>query len=176
MLVLGLGLALVIGVTAIWLLRADYSDPDYWKSLGYPGVVFLSFLGSVSMVLPVPALIAQCGVSTFLHPLVLGLLAGAGEAVGEVSGYAVGYGGGSVVEKRSFYPKVKRWMERRGSVAVFLVCAIPNPFVDVVGVAAGGVRFPIRRFLLAAWVGKTVKGLMVAYTCHYGIEQLPWVS
>ncbi|MDA1349472.1 MAG: VTT domain-containing protein [Chloroflexi bacterium] len=176
LIVLATGLAVVIAVTVILLLRADFTDVEYWKSLGYPGVLFLSFLGAVSMVLPVPGLIAMCGVSTVLNPFVLGLLHGLGEAAGETSGYAVGYGGSPVIEKRRFYRRAKRWMERRGTVALFAVSAIPNPFVDIVGIAAGGVKYPFKRFLVTVWVGKTIKGLLVAYSCHYGIDLLPWVS
>ena len=180
LLTLVIGLTVVFIVTVILLLRADYSDAEYWKSLGYPGVLFLSFLGSVSMVLPVPGLIALCGVSPILNPFVLGVLNGMGEAAGEVSSYAVGYGSGPVLEKRSFYPTARRWMERRGTVALFAISAIPNPFFDIVGIAAGGVRFPFARFMMLVLAGKLVKGLLVAYTCHYGVEVsinlLPWVS
>jgi membrane protein YqaA with SNARE-associated domain len=174
------GLAVVVAVTVILLLRADLTDVEYWKSLGYPGVLFLSFLGAVSMVLPLPGLIAMCGVSLALNPFILGVLHGLGEAAGETSAYAVGYGGGPVLEKRRFYRKAKKWMEKRGTVALFAISAIPNPFVDIVGIAAGAVRYPFKRFLVTVWVGKTIKGLLVAYTCHYGvdisIDLLPWVS
>ena len=67
-------------------------------------------------------------------------------------------------------------MERRGLLLIFLVSVIPNPFFDVVGIAAGGVRFPLRRFMLTVWVGKTLKSMMVAYSCFYGVTLLPWVE
>ena len=41
---------------------------------GYYGVFMLSFLGSVSMVLPVPGLISMCGLSALLNPILLGSL------------------------------------------------------------------------------------------------------
>ena len=171
---LGLVVGLSIFIT-VWALR-DVLSASVASMAGYPGVFFLSFIGSVSMVLPVPGLLSVCGVSLLLNPFFIGLLAGMGETIGEVSGYAVGYGGGSMVEKRAFYPKLKRWMERRGTLVIFLVSIIPNPVFDIVGIAAGGVRFPIVRFLAVVWVGKTLKGIMVGYTCFYGVTLLPWVE
>ena len=174
LLILAAALALVIGVTIAWALRVEVFDREYWKSLGYPGVFFLSFLGSVSMVLPVPGMITLCGVSVLLNPVFLGLLAGTGETIGEVSGYAIGYGGRAVIERRSVYQKIRVWMERRGTLVIFVVSLIPNPFFDLVGIAAGGVRFPLYRFLVTVWAGKTLKSLIVAYLCFKGITLLPW--
>jgi membrane protein YqaA with SNARE-associated domain len=160
-------------IVAVWSLRGYIANIE---TVGYPGVFLLSLLGSVSMVLPVPGLISVCGASVLLSPFLIGILAGVGETVGEVSGYAVGYGGGSVVERHGFYTRVKGWMERRGALVIFAVSVVPNPLFDVVGIAAGAVRFPLHRFLAIVLVGKLLKGIMVAYTCHYGITLLPWVD
>ena len=170
LIVLAAGLGIVI---TVWSLRGYISTSEL---AGYPGVFLLSFLGSVSMVLPVPGLISVCGLSLVLNPFVLGLLAGVGETIGELSGYAVGYGGTSVIEKRSFYPKLKRWMERRGVLVLFLVSTIPNPVFDVIGIAAGSVRFPLARFLATVLVGKSLKGMLIGYTCYFGVNLLPWVD
>ncbi|MDP6454901.1 MAG: hypothetical protein QF898_16480, partial [SAR202 cluster bacterium] len=62
------------------------------------------------------------------------------------------------------------------ALVLFLVSAIPNPIVDVVGIAAGSVRYPFLRFMLIVLSGKIIKGLMIAYTCQYGVTLLPWVS
>ena len=167
-LAVGLGIAVTV-----WSLRGYISGVE---AVGYPGVFFLSFLGSVTMVLPVPGLAGVCVLSTKLSPFLLGLLAGIAETIGELSGYAIGYGGGSVIERRGFYVKLKGWMERRGTLVLFLVSIIPNPVFDVVGIAAGGVRFSLPKFLATVWVGKTLKGMLVAYTCSYGLDLLPWVD
>ena len=169
---LALAVALVV-IVALWSLRGYLNSANL---VGYPGVFFLSLLGSVSMVLPVPGLISLCSFSLLLNPFVLGLLAGVGEAIGEISGYALGYGGGSIIERRGFYVRLKRWMEQRGTLVIFLVSIVPNPFFDIVGIAAGSVRFPMRRFLVTVWAGKTLKGIMVGYTCYYGVTLLPWVD
>ena len=169
-------LAVVLAVL-VWSLRS-YIPPE--KLAGYPGVFFLALFGAVSMVLPVPGLISVCGLSVILNPLALGVLSGLGESLGESSAYAVGYGGDTIFDRFAFYrnlrPIVQGWMEKRGTLVVFLVSVIPNPIVDVVGIAAGSVHFPFRRFLIIVFIGKTIKGLLIAYTCHYSVTLLPWVS
>jgi membrane protein YqaA with SNARE-associated domain len=145
-------------------------------AIGYPGVMILSFLGSAALVLPVPGLISLCGVSVVLNPLLLGILAGSAETLGEVSGYAIGYGGQHVLQKHRLYERVQGWMVRRGALVIFVVSIIPNPLFDQVGIAAGGTRYPLPRFLAVVLAGKLLKGVIVAYSCYHGIRLLPWVD
>ena len=170
------GLTIAAGLTAIWLLRADFSDVEYWKTLGYPGVFFLSLVASSTVVVPVPGILAVCGAGSLeLNILAVGLVSGVGATIGELSSYAIGFGGSGVIERRSFYKKVTEWMRRRGTVILFVASVIPNPLFDVVGIAAGGTRFPLTRFLITVSIGKTLKGMLVAYGCLKGAELLQWL-
>lgn len=169
--------ALLVGLSFVlmaWLLRNSFSEANL-SAIGYPGVLFLSFLGSVALVLPVPGLISLCLVSTVLDPLLVGLVAAAGETLGEISGYSIGYGGRGIVESRKFYPTIKSWMDRRGWLVIFVVSIIPNPIFDIVGVTAGATRYSVPKFFAIVLVGKCLKGVMVGYTCYYGLQYLPWV-
>lgn len=173
---LGAGLAAVLAVTLVTVIFADVTDVEFWRKIGYPGVFVFSVLGSAGLVFAIPGLIAVCGAGGLeLNPIILGLLSGAGEAVGELSGYAIGFGGKSVVERSKLYPTVRRLIIRRGMVVLFVVSLIPNPIIDLLGIVAGGVNFPVRKFLIAVWAGKTLKGMAVAYACFYGIKLLPWL-
>ena len=164
----------MFAVAAIWVARADFSDIEYWKGLGYPGVFFITMLGSASVVIPVPAILAVCGAGGFqLNLFAVAALSGVGEAIGELSGYGVGYGGQGVVEKQKFYERSRRWMERRRTLALFVASVIPNPFFDVVGIAAGATRFPLTKVLLTVGIGKAIKALVVAYTLLVGVASAP---
>ena len=55
---------------------------------------------------------------------------------------------------------------------LFVVSLIPNPIFDLVGVAAGALRYPIWRFLIAVWAGKILKFSIFAYTCIAGSNWL----
>ena len=89
--------ALVLGIFAvslvfvIWMFVGGLSNSDWWKALGYPGVFFLSLLASGGMVFPIPSLAATCGAAGLdLNLIIVGVLAGLGETLGELVGYSIG--------------------------------------------------------------------------------------
>ena len=142
------------------------------RTVGYTGVFIISFVGSASILVPVPGIAAVCAGPGLvkLFPLLVAVLASVGESLGELTGYLIGYSGRGMAERRLFYPRIERWMQRRGGIALFLVSCIPNPLFDLAGITAGTLRYPIWRFLAAVWAGKMVKSLTIAYTCFYGFE------
>lgn len=166
-------------IGAAWLFR-DHA----LEVAGYPGIFLVNFVGAVSLILPIPGLglIATCGLSVQLNPLALGLLATSGETLGEWSGYVIGYGGHTALDRFGWYRRVRptlaRWMLRRGTLILFVVSVVPNPVFDIVGIAAGSVQYPFRRFMAVVFVGKLIKWMVIAYACHYGIDVavLPWVQ
>lgn len=131
-------------------------------NLGYLGVFLISVLGNATVILPVPSLAITFGSGTFLNPLLVGLVAGVGEPLGELTGYMAGYGGSAIIEDRKRFDQLKDWMERRGFLTLFVLAAIPNPLFDLAGITAGMLHFPVSKFLLACWLGKTFKAIVVA--------------
>jgi membrane protein DedA with SNARE-associated domain len=131
-------------------------------ALGYVGVFLLSLLGNATIILPAPSLALVFAVGSVLNPLLVGLAAGIGEALGELTGYAAGFAGRAVIEDYKAYKRMVRWMEKRGGITVFILSAIPNPFFDLAGIASGTLRYPVWRFLLFCWLGKTLKTTLVA--------------
>jgi membrane protein DedA with SNARE-associated domain len=165
-------LAAVILVTAI-AFAFFYFDLDITKlrTYGYLGVFAISLIGAASIFLPTPSIAAIFGGGVLLDPLLgiptpilVGLVAGVGEAIGEFTGYAAGYGGGAAIQDRAFYGVVRSWMDRHGTITMFVFSAIPNPVFDVAGIIAGATRMPWWRFFLAVWAGKTIKDILIAAT------------
>jgi uncharacterized membrane protein YdjX (TVP38/TMEM64 family) len=64
-------------------------------------------------------------------------------------------------------------VEKYGGWAILVLSAIPNPFFDIAGIAAGMTRMPVRTFLLFTWIGQTIKMLMFALAGKYSIN---WIS
>ena len=97
----------------------------------------------------IPSLAATCGAAGLeLNLVAVGILSGLGEAIGELSRYAIGYGGRSVIQGGKLYIRVRQWMSRWGMPIILVVSIIPNPVFDFVGIAAGALRYPIKRFML----------------------------
>ncbi len=133
------------------------------KGYGYLGVFVVGVLGNATVLFPVPSLAVTFAGGGVLNPLLVGLVAGLGEPIGELTGYLAGYGGSAVIEEGPRFQRVKSWMERRGFLTILILSAIPNPLFDLAGVTAGIIRFPLHLFLLACWLGKTAKALVIAY-------------
>lgn len=157
--VLVIGLVLAVSV-AIYGLRDRFVE---LAALGYAGIFLVSLLGNATIILPAPSLALVFAMGTALPPLLVGLAAGIGEALGELTGYAAGFAGRAVIEDHKTYQRLAAWMQRRGGITVFVLSLIPNPFFDLAGIAAGTLRYPIWRFLLACWLGKTIKTTLVAW-------------
>lgn len=163
-------MALALGISiAIFVLRDRIGE---LKALGYAGAFSIMLLGNATIVLPAPGLTFVFALGSALSTIPVGLAAGAGGALGELTGYLAGYGGRAAVENQAVYRRFERWMERYGLVTIFFLAVIPNPFFDIAGVAAGALRLPWWRFLLVSWAGKTVQGILVAFA---GSASAGWV-
>ena len=166
---------LAIAITlAIVLFRDELAR---FERYGYPGVFLISLLGNATVVFPAPSLAVVFGMGGVLNPLLVGLVAGVGESLGELTGYLAGYGGQAVIEDWQMYDRLEGWMQRNGSATIFVLSAIPNPIFDLAGIAAGALRFPLARFLLSCWVGKTIKTVAFAFIGAQFIDVLEklWV-
>lgn len=156
-----LAITIVIVVTlTVWRMADRLEQLKLW---GYPGIFVVSFLGNATVILPAPSLALVFAMGGILNPLLVGLVAGPAEALGELTGYLAGYSGQAVVENHRMYDRLSRWMQHNGALTVFILSLIPNPFFDLAGIAAGVLRYPISRFLLFCWLGKSIKTTAFAF-------------
>lgn len=156
-----LALALVIALSVfIYSIR---DQAEQFAIYGYPGIFLLAFLAYATVLLPAPGAAVIFTMGAIFNPLLVGLAAGAGAALGEVSGYLVGYSSQGVVERAAFYQYVTRWMGQNGGLTILVLSALPNPAFDLAGLAAGALKMPVRKFLLWCWIGETIKMLIFAY-------------
>ena len=113
--------------------------------------------------LPAPGIAVVFSMGAVFNPLIVALVAGAGAALGELTGYLVGFSSQPVAERVDVYQKMVAWLSRYGSIAILVLSAIPNPFFDLTGLAAGALKMPVHKFLFWAWLGETLKMLTVSY-------------
>lgn len=143
------------------------------QNVGYAGVLAVNLIGSASVIVPVPGLAVVCGAApgdVGLNPMLLGLAGGFGSTVGELSGYLAGYGGNQFVQRSRHYERFRQLVIRKGGLTLFVLSVVPNPLFDIAGIAAGSLRYPLRRFLLYVLAGKVIKFIVVAYACRQGID------
>jgi len=130
----------------------------------------ISAVSNATLILPVPGLALTALAATVADPLVVGVVAGAGQTLGELTGYLAGYSGQTLIDDSPRYARLAGWMRRFGAITIFALALIPNPLFDVAGIIAGALRMPLWLFLAAAGAGKIIKNIAVAYGAVYGIE------
>lgn len=131
-------------------------------SFGYPALFVLSLISSAAFLMPAPGILLVVAAGGVLDPVAVGIVAGMGAAIGELTGYAVGLSGQGVFEDSRIYWQMERWMQRSGTLVIFLLSAIPNPVFDLSSMIAGVLRMPVWRFVLGTWMGKSLRYTLLA--------------
>jgi len=169
-----LGLVLIIGiVVGVFFFYRSYPERvEALEGYGYMGVFFISVLLNATIVLPAGNFLVLATMGAILPSATLvGLVGGLGAAVGEMTGYAAGYSGQAIVTRQRVYTWLKGWVQRWGMLTIFILSIVPFVF-DLAGIAAGVVRFPLWKFFLACWLGRTILYLVIAWGGALGWEAL----
>jgi len=112
--------------------------------LGYFGVFLIMFVTSATVILPAPGLLAVFAAGSAYNPILVGIFGGLGSALGELSGYLLGFGSSELAgEKNQAYNKVRGWMNSNGFITIFVFSVIPNPLFDLAGIAAGSLKYSL---------------------------------
>jgi membrane protein DedA with SNARE-associated domain len=165
-----LALFAVVGVTLyIYSIRHRV---DEFAALGYPGIFLIALLANATILLPAPGVAVIYAMGAVFNPWGVGLAAGLGGAIGELSGYLAGFSGQTVVERMDVYDRVRPWVEKYGGWAILVLSAVPNPFFDIAGIAAGIAKMPLGTFLLFTGIGQLIKMTVFALAGHYSISLL----
>ena len=152
-----------------------YSIRDHVKEFanyGYPGIFLIALMANATVFLPAPGVAVVFAMGNIFHPLGVALAAGTGGALGELSGYLAGFSGQAVIENTNVYERIHPWVVKYGGWTILVLSAIPNPFFDIAGVAAGITKMSLRRFLLFCWIGQLIKMAAFAYAGFYSLDWL----
>ena len=147
---------------------------------GLLGLFIAAIIANASLFLPVPIDIIVfvlgnvdfIGIGLF-SPLILGIVVGGGAAIGELSGYIVGLLGMKGIERLSRrelkrVENLRNRIRRRGMVFIFLGALTPFPF-DLIGIAAGLIKYDLKKFFLSCLAGKIARYLIIAYAGMFSI-------
>ena len=138
---------------------------------GYLGVFIISFIGSVSVVFPVPYTLVIFFLGSSLDPFLVAISGGLGSALGEFSGYALGYYGRTVVseERRRKMNYMMKLFDRYGPAAIFFFALTPLPD-DLLFIPLGVMRYPFWKAFIPALLGKTLMTFILAYSGQQSID------
>jgi uncharacterized membrane protein YdjX (TVP38/TMEM64 family) len=166
-----LALLAVIGIT--YYVFSIRDRVEEFEAYGYPGIFLIALMANATVLLPAPGVAIIYAMGSVFNPFLVGLAAGTGGALGELSGYLAGFSGQAVVERANVYDRIKPWVDKYGGWAILVLSAIPNPFFDVAGIAAGISKMRMRTFLISTWAGQLIKMTLFALAGRYSID---WIT
>jgi len=162
---------LAVIAISVWIFSIR-DKASQLAAFGYPGIFIISILANATVLLPAPGVMVVFTMGGIFNPLIVGIVAGVGSAIGELSGYMAGYSGQAVIERGHIYDRIHPYINKYGAATIFVLAAVPNPFFDLGGIAAGALKMPVRTFLTWCILGKIIKMLFFAYAGAYSIDWL----
>ena len=161
-------LIMIAAIVVLALLRISFGqwladlvikfNNDYGKWGIYLGVAIISIFANFTVIFPVPYVVALIVVGAFIpgvNPILVGLAAGAGAGLGEVSAWLIGRGGQEFIKSEKT-ERMKKYIDRGWApVLIFIFAATPLPddaFLIVLGYAG----YSIWKTLFWCFLGKFV--------------------
>jgi len=134
------------------------------ESFGYIGAFVIALISNATVIFPAPGWAIIIAMGRVLDPVLLAIAAGLGSGLGELSAFALGYGGAAAAQSEKLVQlrEQKKWLKKYDVLAIFVLAAIPNPLFDLAGIAAGAMKMPVWRFLIPCILGKIIKTLVLA--------------
>ena len=165
------------------LISFYYWMLDVATIMGYPGVVIVSFLGNAAILFPIPYIgvafilggIQDSGGTVFIFdPWLIGIVAGLGATLGEITGYALGYAGNRFIDENQtngFLQIVEKY-PRATPLILWFLAATPIPD-DVVIIPLGIARYPFWKVFFPQLIGKIMFLSGVAWAGRFSLE---WIE
>ncbi|MCX6001272.1 MAG: VTT domain-containing protein [Chloroflexi bacterium] len=99
------------------------------------------------------------------NPWLVALSGSLGASLGEMSYYYLGFISKKVAVPDDIigYAKVKGWVEKYGMWAIAFLSFQPVLPIEIGGLVAGLTRYPLYKFLIALWIGKFPKYIILIF-------------
>ncbi len=153
--------------TSLFLLPLFFRiDIESFLAFGMIGLFLINFLGSATLFLPAPAIVSVALAGASFNPLLVAIVAGLSSSLGEGVAYIFGYSSTEILDLRKhkklfkFSQIIVQW---RGGILIPVFACIPNPFFDGLGILAGISEYPLKRFILLTFIGRTLRNIGIAY-------------
>jgi len=149
----------------------------YASPFGLVALFFFTLAANATILFPVLVEPIVLAVGAFapdpFTALFIGIITGTASAIGEMSGYILGLLGVKTLQKMG-KTQVEKIFEigeslaNKGIPIIFLGAFTPFPF-DLLGIAAGLIKYDPKRFFLATLGGKLLRYVLIAMAGFYGL-------
>ncbi|MEM2320594.1 MAG: VTT domain-containing protein [Candidatus Bathyarchaeia archaeon] len=153
--IIGAAIAVAISLLALY-------DGVFLKDYGLLGVFLAALLSHLSIIARGAFLPALFSLTEFYGPVLLGLTAGLGGALGEVTAYYWGSGIRDAFNTKREKDNLPKLAERYGLIILLLFASSPLPDTPIV-LLAGSLRLPLWKVISIQVIGKTILYLAGAH-------------
>ncbi len=162
-------LSIFLLILSLSLSIGIFSLKDYLKdavSLGLLGIFLINFVSSATFFVSGPAFLTVIAGGSIYPPLLVALIASLGAAFGDMVSYFLGYSGRNLTEhklrKKLWFVVLEDLFRVYGSIFVFIIAIIPNPFFDAIGLVAGVFGFKPLKFFALIFLGRFARFIILA--------------
>ena len=164
-----------------WVIESSsIINESFVRNYGLVGVLVASMISNATVFVILPAvegilfIFSERYAVSFTEVAMYSFAAGLGAAIGEMTSYIMGLIGVKAAEKvkhKEFgkLDRIKDLLGKKGMLFVFLGSLTPFPF-DIIGIAAGVIKYDVKKFFVAALLGKITRFLIIGFTAYYGIN------
>jgi membrane protein YqaA with SNARE-associated domain len=143
-----------------WLANVVFTYYEEFGDFGiYLGIFLISIFGNITIIFPVPYVVALIVVSAIIpgvNPIFIGIMGALGASIGEISAWLIGRGGQEAIGHSNNIERMKSYVEKGWApILIFIFAATPLPddaFLIVLGIAGYG----ILKALFFCFLGKFV--------------------
>jgi uncharacterized membrane protein YdjX (TVP38/TMEM64 family) len=162
--------AIAIFVSSILLSVVFFEYKDFFKhasSLGLLGLLIINFVSSATFFVSAPAFLTIIAGGNLYSPILVAAVAAIGACLGDMIAFLFGHSGRKLMKKSLDRHRAIRFLEkhfhRHGGLIIFLLAIIPNPFFDAVGILAGVVNYPPKKFFTIMLLGRFLRYWSLSY-------------
>lgn len=163
---------IVIFAVTLILLFLVWRERKYFyrfEHLGYFGLFAFNVLSNATVFLPLPSFVTVFVSGAIWNPVLVGVVSGLGNGIGELVGFFLGYGGRGFInnlerDHKSSLKRLEGWFKKSGFLTVFIASVLPDPLFDLVGILAGTLNYSVLKFFLATTAGRVVRNIIIAWS------------
>jgi membrane protein YqaA with SNARE-associated domain len=154
---------------------------DFALVFGYFGAFFVAFLGNATFLIPIPYMIITFILGGLVNtsgqfifdPLAVGLIAGLGATIGEMTGYLMGYAGSRFIEE-SQRDAFSKYISKHPKATPFLIwflaiSPLPDDFVIL---PLGAAKYPWWKVAIPQFIGKSMFMILAAWLGRISFETI----
>lgn len=148
---------------------------------GYVGAFVVALLGNATFLVPIPYMIitfilgglTNTSGQFLFDPLAVGIIAGLGATIGEMTGYLLGYGGSRFIEEsqRNAFSIYIEEHPRATPFLVWFLAVSPLPD-DFVILPLGAAKYPWWKVAIPQFIGKSMFMILAAWLGRISFETI----